>query len=101
MGVDNKGTPTYLRCRRLGNDTSIRILCDYIHTLNYSVFLVARQDSRWTNNDGRTDVLFSNNAGNWDMHCRLGTGTEQGGIYVAVARPLGEVHTNIPDATKL
>ena len=101
MGVDDSVTPTLIRCRRAGDDSSIRVPCDYLRAFDYSIFLVARRDFRWTATDDRTDVLFSNSDGNWDMHCRLGTGAEQGRIYVAGGRPLGEVHVDIPDATVL
>ena len=99
MSVDNSLTPTSLICRRTGDDSSIRVTCDYIRSSNYSIFLVARRDTRWTATDGRGDILFSNSDGNWDMHCRLGTGAEQGRIYVSGGIPLGEVHTNIQDDT--
>ena len=101
MSVDNKGTPTYLRCRRSSNDTAIRIPCDYIDKYDYTILIVARRDTRWTNNDNRRDLLFSNSDGNWDMSCSLGTGSSQDRIYITGGLPPGEVHTNIPDATKL
>ena len=80
MTIDIPFNLTRLVCRRTGDDSCIRVICDYIRSFNYSIFLVARRDTRWTATDGRGDVLFSNSDGNSDMHCRLGTGAEQGRI---------------------